>query len=678
MAVVSVQKVIVVVLKEIKEEFLSKLQRAGIIHITELKESTIKSPIAIEKLKEMIDQLGVYKKKNPLETFVNLKQQLTIKEFDEIGENFDLEEIWARFCENRKNQEEIQNRLKYLKEMVAILEPWRVLDYELKSLRDFKTVHSIPVVIPSRDKYQELLNNIKDIPHTIEEVSTVGQRIYALFYIQIEDLLRFRKRLLEGGIEIIEFPEFNEKPAALLERFKCEIETLKDKLTRLNQVEKRLAEDLFKLQVAYDRLYNEGKKFEIISNLPETTATINIIGWVKKKDLKKLTEIVKEFRFATFEQIEPAPDEKPPVAIENSWLTSAYEMLVRLYSLPESKELDPTPFIALFFPLFFALCLTDAIYGIFLSLFSLFLMRKVKGDRSLLWILFAGGITTIFTGSMVGGWAGDLFDLIGIKPLSDFKNRLMLFDPLTNPMPFFYISIGLGYIHVMMGVLIEVYDDLRNREYARAIFENLTWFILVLCIPLYFTVLKVGAIKLLILLAIVGIVIFSNRSGKVPLFDQILWSLNIFLILSLLTKFLPPFFKYFVLILCGLFVLRLKYTKKILARIAWGLYNLYGITSFVSNILSYVRLMALGMVTGGIAMTVNKIAWMVKDIPVIGLILTVLILIGGHSFNIVINSLGGFIHTMRLHYIEFFGRFYTGGGKSFKPFSLETKYVEIK
>jgi len=113
-------------------------------------------------------------------------------------------------------------------------------------------------------------------------------------------------------------------------------------------------------------------------------------------------------------------------------------------------------------------------------------------------------------------------------------------------------------------------------------------------------------------------------------------------------------------------------------RIAWGLYTLYGITSFVSNILSYIRLMALGMVTGGIAVTVNMIAWMVLKVPVIGIILAIVVLIVGHSFNIVINALGGFIHTMRLHYIEFFGRFYAGGGRMFKPFGMETKYVEIK
>jgi V/A-type H+-transporting ATPase subunit I len=118
--------------------------------------------------------------------------------------------------------------------------------------------------------------------------------------------------------------------------------------------------------------------------------------------------------------------------------------------------------------------------------------------------------------------------------------------------------------------------------------------------------------------------------------------------------------------------------KQVLGKIAWGLYNLYGISSYLGVLLSYVRLMALGMVTGVIAIAINKIAWMMTGIPVIGVILVIIILIPSHLFNLVINALGGFIHTMRLQYIEFFGRFYTGGSKPFKPYQYETNYVEIE
>lgn len=677
MAIVPVQKVLVVFHKDIKEEFIAHLQKEGIIHITEMKEVVFKTLPAIENLNEAITHLKAYEKKNPLENFVAIKRVLSLVEFEEKAGSYDYKKVIERLNRNRKEHEEILEEMQNLKNYLNLLTPWKRMEYSPNSLKDFKTVEGIGVIIQSPKNYDKLLEKIAGIPHSFEQIDIINQRIYGLFFLRKCDVPQLKKILLENNIEITEFPPFAEKPKELVDKFTARIEELKNRLTHLEEEVKQLSQELQDLKLAYDLYYNQFKREVVVSSLPETTRTINIIGWVKRKDLKKLERIVKEHIFAGYEIISPLPDEKPPVAIENSWWNSCYEMLVRLYSMPDTKEFDPTPFIAIFFPLFFGLCLTDAIYGIFLAIFSLFLMRKVSGDKNLLWILFVGGIATIFTGSIVGGWAGNLFDLIGIPFLKDFKNRLMLFDPLTNPMPFFYLALGVGYLHVMLGVLIEVYDDLRNRDYARAIFENLTWFILVLCLPLYFIFLKSPILKFLIILSITGIVLFSSRTDKPPIFDQILWSLFIFLSLSYLVKFLPPYFKFAI---CGLLVIgifRFKNTKKILGRIAWGLYNLYGLTSFVSNILSYVRLMALGMVTGGIAMTVNMIAWMVIKIPFMGIILGIIILIVGHSFNIVINSLGGFIHTMRLHYIEFFGRFYQGGGKQFRPFGLETKYVEV-
>jgi V/A-type H+-transporting ATPase subunit I len=555
--------------------------------------------------------------------------------------------------------------------------PYKPLRYKLNELKDFKEVETIAVQIKSEELFQNLEKAISNIPFSFELVNKLGTKVYGLCFVRKIDGQRFKNRLLELGIEIIQLPDEKETPERLIDEYTQKIELIGRQIEILNKKESELAQEIINLKIIYDWIDNEFKKNGIASALPETSRTINIIGWIKKKDIDKLRKLVEEFKLAAFEKIEPQPGEIPPVAIENPWWCSPYEMLIRLYSMPDQKEYDPTPFIAVFFPIFFALCLTDAIYGIFLALFSLFLMRKVPGDKSLLWILFGGGIVTIFTGSMVGGWAGNLFDLIGIKFFKDFK-KLMLFDPLTNPMPFFYLSLGIGYVQVILGIFIEVFDDLRNREYARAIFENLTWAVLIICLPLYFTIFKLFVLKVLILLSITGIILFSNRSGDPSLFDQLLWTLIILFLLGSFIRVFPPYFKY---LSAGLFIpgiIRFKQSKKILVRIAWGLYTLYGITSFVSNILSYVRLMALGMVTGGIAVTINKIAWMVLKVPVIGVVLTIIILILGHSFNIVINALGGFIHTMRLHYIEFFGRFYTGGGKMFRPFGLDTKYVEVK
>lgn len=677
MATVPLEKVVIVVHKSIKNQFVDRLHKLRIIHITELKEAPVYTPEELDKIKEAITQIGSYQKKGILDNFVPPRIPLSLKDFEQLTKRYDFQRTAEEIEQIKKEREILNNQLQNLKALSSTLFPFQPLKYRLSELKSFKKVESIPVNIKSEEIYKAIESSTTDIPFSFEIVNTIGSKIFGLFFVRQVDVPKFKGKLIEFGCEIIELPNIDKTPKELIHNYNQEIEKINNRLAELNQKEIELAKEIINLKIGYDWIENELRKNGVASALPETSSTVEIIGWIKKKDLDKLRKVAEEFKFVAFERIEPEPDEKPPVAIENPWWSTPYEMLIRLYSMPEQKEYDPTPFIAIFFPIFFALCLTDAIYGIFLALFSLYLMRKVPGDKSLLWILFVGGIITIFTGSMVGGWAGNLFDLISIGFFKNLK-KLMLFDPLTNPMPFFYLSLGIGYVHVLLGVLIEVFDDLRNKEYARAIFENLTWAVLIVCLPLYFTILKLPVLKILILLSVTGIILFSNRTGNPPLLDQILWTLFVLFLLGTMMKIFPNFFKYICLGLFVINILRIKYGKKVLVRIAWGLYTLYGITSFVSNILSYIRLMALGMVTGGIAVTVNMIAWMVLKIPVIGIILAIVILIVGHSFNIVINALGGFIHTMRLHYIEFFGRFYAGGGKMFKPFGMETKYVEIK
>ncbi len=677
MATVPLEKIVIVIHKSIKEEFIDKLHKHQIIHITELKEVPLYTPAELERIKEAVTQIGSYQKKGILDNFVPPRIPISLKDFEQFTKKYNFQKTTDELEQIKRERETLNSQLLHLKTLISILKPFEPLEYRLSELRTFKKVVAIPVQIKSEENYQILESSISDIPFSFEILNKLGSKIFGLFFVRQVDIQKFKGKLLEFGCEIIDLPDIDKTPANLINEYDEQIQKVNQRLIELNQRESELAREIINLKIIYDWIDNEFKKHGIAAALPETTSTINIIGWIKKKDLDKLKKIAEEFKLVAFERIAPVPDEKPPVAIENPWWSTPYEMLIKLYSMPEQKEYDPTPFIGVFFPIFFALCLTDAIYGIFLALFSLYLMRRVPGDKSLLWILFAGGIITIFTGSMVGGWAGNLFDLIGIGFFKNLK-KLMLFDPLTNPMPFFYLSLGIGYGHVLLGVLIEVFDDLRNKEYARAIFENLTWAILIVCLPLYFTVLKLPVLKILILLSITGIILFSNRSGNPPLLDQILWTMFVLFSLGTLMKIFPGFFKYICLALLIINIVRIKYGKPVLIRIAWGLYTLYGITSFVSNILSYIRLMALGMVTGGIAVTVNMIAWMVLKIPVIGIVLAIVVLIIGHSFNIVINALGGFIHTMRLHYIEFFGRFYAGGGKMFRPFGMATKYVEIK
>ncbi|HEC78607.1 MAG TPA: hypothetical protein ENI34_05625 [candidate division WOR-3 bacterium] len=695
MAIIPVEKIHIVIHKSIKEKFLKELQKEGLVHITELEESSARSSDQLMKISDALSQLAGYKKRSILETFIKIKKPIRFEEFEKSVRSYDYAKTVAELERVKTEKEKSEVRLHALEEKRALLTPWAPMKYDLGLLRSFKQTEAVPCIIPSKEILEKLLEKVEAIPYSFEVVNTTGPTLYYIFFIKKEQSHQFRALLIENECEIVDFKEFTGKPEDILASIRKEMKELKNRLEVLQKREAELSREISILELTYDLFVNEQKKEEIAESLPETAATVNIIGWIKKRDIKRLDALIEKAELAVYEKVKPEPDEKPPVALQNPKWSQPYEILIKLYSMPEPHEFDPTPFLAFFFPVFFALCITDAVYGIVLILFSMYLLKKVAGDRSLIWIILVGGILTIFAGAMVGGWVGDLFEYIGITPLIRFRQALMLFDPLKDPMIFIGIALGLGFIHMMLGIGIEVYDSMKNREYGQAVFANLTWFIFLPSILLYFTLFNSSILAKMILeiilwLCVVGIIIGSHPEGDPPVLDQLIWAPIIFLVWVLLTSTMgkvvgfkyqiqiPSYIYALIIPLLIVEIIRFKEAKKVLGKIAWGLYNLYGISSYLGVILSYVRLMALGMVTGVIAIAINKIAWMITGIPIVGFILVVLILIPSHLFNIVINALGGFIHTMRLQYIEFFGRFYNGGSKPFKPFGFETNYVEFE
>lgn len=695
MAVIPVKKVHIVVHKSVKEQFLHDLQKEALVHITELEEATRQTPEELARLGDALNQLSGYKKRSPLSMFFSVKTPMHMDTFKAARQTYDHNRTVSELGTIRSVREQNHAHLHNLEETVALLSPWTDLKLDLHTLRTLKQTEVLPVVVPSKEVADTLFEKIADIPHSSELVNTVGTKLYYLFFVTKSESTHLRTLLIESACEIIDFRDLFGAPQDIVTDLQKQVEETRRYIEQLDKKEQDLSDEIKNLEIAYDLIANEQKQTEIAATLPETARTTNIIGWVLQRNLKKLDKLVKKAQYAFYEVVEPEQDERPPIALQNAVLGTPYEMLIKLYSMPQQREYDPTPWLAFFFPLMFALCLTDAVYGIFLIFVSLYLMKKVSGDKSLFKILLAGGIFTIFAGAMVGGWVGDIFEYIGIEPLNQFRKSLMLFDPITNPMAFIALALGLGFIHMMIGIGIEVFDSWRNKEYAQAIFANLTWFILLPSIILYFTVFSSSLaaqalFEIVLWVCIMGIIVASHPEGDPKPIDQLVWAVIIWFIwywstsqVGNLLQFqyviqIPSFAYLGIIPLLAFEFARFKYAKKAMGKIAWGFYNLYGISSYLGVVLSYVRLMALGMVTGVIAIAINKIAWMITGIPVIGIILVIIILIPSHIFNIIINALGGFIHTMRLQYIEFFGRFYTGGSKPFRPYQYETNYVEIE
>jgi len=288
--------------------------------------------------------------------------------------------------------------------------------------------------------------------------------------------------------------------------------------------------------------------------------------------------------------------------------------------------------------LFFAMCLSDVGYGIILAIISYYYLRTLtlsEGGKKLLTLLFWGGIATILVGILTGSYFG--LDLNQLPPLmGNALKRVQVIDPIKNPLNMLILSLLLGVIQNLFGVALAMYWKIREREYVSAILDHGLWIYFLLCLVFMIAASGLGSP-------------LSGIFGKLSITGAVLLVLT-----------------------------QGRSEPTLLKKAIFGILSLYRTTGYLGDTLSYSRLLALMMTTSIIGMVINIIAGMTKNIPVLGYVFMFLILLVGHTFNLVVSTLGAFIHSTRLQLVEFFGKFYEGSGKEFKPFRHETKYVIIK
>jgi V/A-type H+-transporting ATPase subunit I len=423
--------------------------------------------------------------------------------------------------------------------------------------------------------------------------------------------------------------------AELVKQYSGQLNDAKKQLQDCYDKATLLSENLLELQILHDHYENLLNREQTRNSAPVTTYTVVLEGWVKGKDYGRLEKIVARFQASSLTRIEPAEGEEIPVDIENKNVIKPFEVITRLYGMPMHFNVDPTVFLAPFFALFFGICIGDVGYGLIMLIVAILLVKKMQGDKRLIWMLGICSIFAVLVGVLTGGWFGDAIKNF-IPALEPLRKKVMWFDPMENPMLLFGISMLLGYIHIMTGLIIAFVHNLKQKDCIAAICDQLTWLVMLNSIVL-FGIAKAGLIPpqvgrffaFLAIIPAVAIVLFSNRQGG--------WG----------------------------------------ARFGMGAYNLFSSVFYLGDVLSYLRLMALGMVSAGMAMAVNLLAKMVLKMPIVGIVVAIVILIIGHGFNLFLSVLGAFVHTMRLQFVEFFPKFLVGGGRLFEPLSKKYKHIYI-
>ncbi len=685
MALGEIRRIDIFAHNSLRERLPQDLQRMGIVQITDVKETLAQSEFEDLLLKEELKDEVLEKRRDELryainyigdfeerkgfvEGFLKSKVVLDEKQFLDIVENFDYEKICKECQRLEWDIADLESRIDKLSSKYEELLPWEALDISLEDLGGTKET-SIVLGMVKAQSFASMCKKVQESFHEVVIELINGTKTINYFLIvcmkrdeaSISDILRefgFTqvnpvRNLSLTGSNGVKFEEQSGKLRDILKKISADIQRMKSKRGSLRERGKELVTTKFKLMAIHDHLSSLLERKRVQNYFAGSSQFFIMEGWIRRRDEKLIKELEKRYSEIEIRIRDPLDSEAPPIELENRPLVKPFEMVTNLYGLPHYREVDPSPFLAPFFALFFALCLTDAGYGLILALLAWVGLRKLpigEGGKRLLRLLRLSGIVTIFIGLLTGGIFG--IELERVPHQMGFLKKIMLFDPKKDFLIFLLLSLALGFIQVLVGFGVKIYKDVRVGKVKDAILDQLPWLMILPGIVL-FGLVKAPQILLL------GLV-----KGKI-LGES--WNLLALALIALGAGM--------VLIFQG------RESKNIFARIGIGLYGLYGITGYFGHILSYLRLFALGLATLGIALSVNMMARTVPAIPFlkpIAFIVIPIILVIGHLTNIAINSLSGFIHTLRLQFVEFFTKFYEGGGKLFKPFKEENEYTIIR
>lgn len=468
------------------------------------------------------------------------------------------------------------------------------------------------------------------IPCAIEFISedSGGKYIVVIYHVSCEDIVY--AAMSSVGFVKLDRREYSGIAAVNLARIEGEIIKADNDYDGLEAELYTIAAGIGDIKIAYDAACARLEVLTAKKKLFETRETVVLTGWVPLKAVEKVTTQL-ENMCCCYEFNEPQKYDEVPVLLQNSKPASAFEMVIGLYSLPVYGTFDPTVIMSVFYFIIFGLMLGDVVYGLLLAVGGFFAVRFLdldSGVKRLVSMFAVCGISCIISGILFGSYLGDLpvvfmDKMLGIK----IESPALLFDPVAEPILFLLIALGAGVVHIVAGMSVKFYILWSSGKRLDAICDVGSWFVL---------------------FAGIGILIVNSDIGK-----------------------------YFALTGAAMIILTQgRAEKNILMKLIKGLGGLYGIINYAADLLSYSRIMALGMASAVIASVVNILATLVGP-SIVGFPVMVLIVLFGHAVNLGINLLGTFVHTSRLQYIEFFGKFYEDGGKVFKPIRVETKYTHV-
>ena len=655
MSVSIMRKLTVFAPKEGADALVRKLMRLRCVQVRQVDDSGTRLERVIcdaqraaaeRRLAAVTDALEILAKYSSRKGFVQTQNQLDIEKF--MAERYDAAtQAVQQTLETKQREHDCQAEIALLTGRMHALAPWLTyrLPLELAATRSCEITLG---ALPAKTKIDEVTDALSEYCSEIESMFSDEDGEYVAVVCHKSDSAAVQRVLAERGFIKASLKEFSDLPRQEYQICSERVAELQAELESIKQIMFELAAKQDNLEALWD-VENSALTAAITKQkLAQTDCCVVLEGWAPLSRAEKVAEVLQDWECA-FEFEEPAEGEEPPVLLRNNKFAQNFEWVVGMYSYPKYGTYDPTMIMSIFYFLIFGLMFADVGYGALLALGGFLappLLKMRDGMRRTLNMFGYCGIACIICGVIFGGWFGDMpyaimVNLLGLFPTTEaavaavpFFNGVQLtlggapvsLNPMSNPMAFLVVSLGVGALHLIAGFVVKFVLLCKDKHVFAAIFDVGSWLIIFAGAGAFFLHKTVGIA--MVVLGVLMIVFTAGRGNKNP----ILW-----------------FFK--------------------------GLLGLYDAINYAADLLSYSRILALGLASAVIAQVVNMVGTMfVSGVP--GFVVLLLVSLIGHSVNMALNVLGSFVHTSRLQYLEFFGKFFEDGGEGFVPVADSNRYTD--
>ena len=647
MAIVKMSKFTLFAFESQKEALLDSLHRFENVQFVNLQESSeehlqslikdserekvsylegekAKVKFALEMLLKHVEKEGAIK------SLVKGKSLLNYEELESLAEKSNYSENYKKLKDLDNTLIELKNEKSKIDSEIEVLTPWKALDATFKELKTLNSSLFLMGSLPKsfKDTFREKLES--EIPYCyLEVISEVKDEINIIALIHKDYESKSRDILKLHSFNAINL-KYDGIPSQVMQEYNERLKAISKEEEAINVEIKNECQHLEDFKIVYEYLSNKHIKASACENFLKTDSVIAIEGWVPTEFSKDLESKVKSIAKEDFylELVEATmDDDSVPILLKNSALVEPFESLTSMYSLPKYSEIDPTPLLTPFYMVFFGMMLADIGYGIIMFIVAALALKKFnldEGQKKFAKFFLLLSIPTAVAGAIYGSFFGDIIEFHS------------LINPAEDLMTILIASIIIGAFQIYFGLGVKGYMLIRDGKPMDAIYDVLTWylsltgaflFILGSSIGLNPEVINIG--KWVMIVGMVGLVLTQGRSNK-----------------------------------------------SIGAKLGGGLYGLYGISSYIGDLVSYSRLMALGLAGGFIAAAFNMLIRMIPS-P-FNIIIGAFIFVFAQTFNLLLSALGAYVHSARLQYVEYFSKFYEGGGKAFKAFKSKNEYINVK